>query len=1229
MNIFGRRRKESSQPSGSTAKGSSSGVNPISILSATLPKSYRQNNTSTASPKKGQKIGSDAALPPTPPLSPDKENNHFNVKPRAHHATAPASAAAHHQQYHVGSHDSNGHYTGGVFINELGQMEHSNHSQQQQLPPSHQNGQPAFMVNGTGVGQQHHHSSSTRTDHGLPPIPRDPSSSRDLNLKAFPNLKIANRRMSTGSIPSIDAMMANNKAATDAAELQLCYGYWPIETQVELNLAQIEEIVRLAGYEIRTRGIEAPLLFSTQALDISMEGICSLIRPYLSSKDIWRSRDLKFATPHDLCGMIKWALGRYVNNQGGRGFITWEMYEKWRFGEREKVSADFVVCPANGKTLALGRLAEVQHFSMQDFTPRYITTHMIYLLPTQNAALLTTLFSLMTSALAYTTKNGCTVRKLATLFSSYIFGLPDDGTFEHTYTAFNRFSHATEHLLLAYIRDQVYQHEASGAVTTLPRRICDLVKDYVQNLPTNLNKPPQGADLQVIVRIRRNVRWYSKNLIASAGTWEVPRSKAWASIAPLPQSKVDDDNKPSPFAYSSKYKHLLNIQSIADDEDEEDMQKYSSMVEKEWKSFMQSGFAPPDAAKLRFDLTESERANRRRKHETIDWTTFENSGFQGRETFLDDDLNFNPGANDPVNKEDLLSEARAKLIAERGRNVEKSLPVFNYDITPQEERSIQVDKQFLEVYSDVLCSSGWAREEVKESSWALIQFRTRPLNTNRPVSAGSDGRSDDTWFLVEEVVPADYRASLLEKAQAKPKASRRISFLRPVRKKASKQHQQLPALPDITKSFGFFNRSSETINRNSKAGLAQFRQQSTAVQRSGTPNLKTPDDSIFASGPTQVIKLSNSILSPGVSKASSLHDHEEELEDIEGAPVLVEKEDAKSFQQDRAGLGYARAQTSSATGSGFLDMVRKTTRRHTRRSLLGQSDMSATSDYDSVPNSPASTVVPGSPGFSLAEHGVQGPGQPMDNPNDWMDRMARMSNTRPDLGPQRYERSPASFAGTTHSIDTRVTQGHSDSSVHSDSSKPTHAEPLERQQLKNDSEGHDSASLYDRDLPAPPSDPQASPQPFSSATQDAEDLVQAYTRDRDSTTSEPNSTEDPYDGIAHDEETLDSHHAAKQSFDALDVSSSTSKDLPKLYIVPGRSSPAGTHGDNAPAQRKPLRNVSQASHGDQRISKPLPSPHDVEELLKSPIVPVNGTGKVGSLAGRFGSTVSKNPRPIK
>ena len=83
--------------------------------------------------------------------------------------------------------------------------------------------------------------------------------------------------------------------------------------------------------------------------------------------------DLHFANPHDLCGQIKWALGRYVNSQGGRGFLAWEIYERWRFGEREK-----------------------------DFPPRYITTHMLQLLPKQVAGLFISLLELLRSAVAYT-----------------------------------------------------------------------------------------------------------------------------------------------------------------------------------------------------------------------------------------------------------------------------------------------------------------------------------------------------------------------------------------------------------------------------------------------------------------------------------------------------------------------------------------------------------------------------------------------------------------------------------------------------------------------------------------------------------------------------------------------------------------------------------------------------------------------------------------------------------
>ena len=223
-------------------------------------------------------------------------------------------------------------------VNEFGAMSHQ---------PQGRNAPPAFLKDTTAT--------SYSNGSYLKPLPAVGS-------------KIT-RRMSTGSVPSIDGLL---KDTAGDAEMQLCYGYWPIETQRELSLAEIEEVVRLCGQEIRTRGIEAPMLFSTQALDISLENITSLIRAYVLDRNAWK-RDLRLANPHDLSGMIKWALGRYVNPQGSRGFLLWETYERWRFGEREK-----------------------------EFPNRYITTNMLYQLPTQNATLLTTLLSLLCSALAYT-----------------------------------------------------------------------------------------------------------------------------------------------------------------------------------------------------------------------------------------------------------------------------------------------------------------------------------------------------------------------------------------------------------------------------------------------------------------------------------------------------------------------------------------------------------------------------------------------------------------------------------------------------------------------------------------------------------------------------------------------------------------------------------------------------------------------------------------------------------
>lgn len=54
-------------------------------------------------------------------------------------------------------------------------------------------------------------------------------------------------------------------------------------------------------------GIEEPLLFSSRALDISMDGICSLIRSYFASKDLWQKGARRWsALPNkdDLAGAI-------------------------------------------------------------------------------------------------------------------------------------------------------------------------------------------------------------------------------------------------------------------------------------------------------------------------------------------------------------------------------------------------------------------------------------------------------------------------------------------------------------------------------------------------------------------------------------------------------------------------------------------------------------------------------------------------------------------------------------------------------------------------------------------------------------------------------------------------------------------------------------------------------------------------------------------------------------
>lgn len=127
------------------------------------------------------------------------------------------------------------------------------------------------------------------------------------------------------------------------------------------------------------------------------------------------------------------------------------------------------------------------------------------------------------------------IRKLATIFSSYIFGLPDDAPFDTTYASFLRYSHATEHLLLAFVRlfqpflvhgrmtaadsnlntRQIRNQQAESG--RLPTRLLTFINDYPQSLAKDLNRPSPLAKVHEVYRLKKLTRFYSKNLIQSAG----------------------------------------------------------------------------------------------------------------------------------------------------------------------------------------------------------------------------------------------------------------------------------------------------------------------------------------------------------------------------------------------------------------------------------------------------------------------------------------------------------------------------------------------------------------------------------------------------------------------------------------------------------------------------------------------------------------------------------------
>jgi hypothetical protein len=182
-----------------------------------------------------------------------------------------------------------------------------------------------------------------------------------------------------------------------------------------------------------------------------------------------------------------------------------------------------------------------------------------------------------------------TPSRLARLFGSLLFGLPEDETFDKTYEAFVKAGNATEHLLLAYIRD-------CGTIEALPTRLADHVQGYPSMLSVDVHKPSRSVRGVPVTRVNRNVRLYSLDLVQTACEVDVAsQSEEWRACC------ASDDLIGKDPQLSDRYRKLINLRggkkqgrnqdTIKQQQQKQQQQSfeleyYTSLVDKQWGDFM-------------------------------------------------------------------------------------------------------------------------------------------------------------------------------------------------------------------------------------------------------------------------------------------------------------------------------------------------------------------------------------------------------------------------------------------------------------------------------------------------------------------------------------------------------------------------------------------------------------------------------------------------------------------
>ncbi|KAF8452313.1 hypothetical protein L210DRAFT_3638868 [Boletus edulis BED1] len=588
------------------------------------------------------------------------------------------------------------------------------------------------------------------------------------------------------------------------------YGYLSCERHVILGLDDVARLVDVLAVELGTRCLTTPFIFSTLALDISSSAIKRLIRAFLetcanpSSQEAehrWRE-EARFAGPHELGMCFRWGFARVVRVVGGqavRGLISWDHYVEFRDSE-----------------------------AALNYPPTHFATFLPPLPPVLRT-ILWTLLSLLIRFTAHSSASGHTPPTLSPLFGPLLFGLgPASLSFQHTYIHYLRAVNAMEHIMLAFIRCQdapkapgvrsdINTNITFGSATTLgvPTRLKDWIRGYPSMLPTlhvkeKQDKPQarRGARTMRVVSVRRNVRMYSPDLVKTAAGWaSAPRfgqdpgrglagSKEWERIAPSAlklQPRYSEGYKKrmdmpasfhpytGPTGTSSATSSTSSATSKSSDEKDklglgfrEGEDRFRTLTELKWGEFENSGFGTTAAndKKLQFDLTESERTSRSTKRTTMNWNDFSAIGFDRTDARLSATLQFSTPVAHSISSWPMKNESITKKL----KKTQRALPPFGWDTEPVMGSEEMIEEAFMDVFCDLVYGGGWmdierGEETDRECNWALIAFKSLPLNKNS--TPGGDPRTAATVLLFEEFVPLEYRQQLAKESGTK----RRLPFL--------------------------------------------------------------------------------------------------------------------------------------------------------------------------------------------------------------------------------------------------------------------------------------------------------------------------------------------------------------------------------------------------------------------------------------------------------------------